>query len=197
MTHFSGCWTVPEAPATVGKQILFLHLGVEGLSASKTVFLPCVLQWGETPFGGGRCWSVACWSQSGRELEVSEFVRVQPGDTVEARIVRSVSAGRELWRVSASVGDELTELSIALADPLSGLKFFGGALEAYGPGMEITYPACASVSFRELKIETESGQLTPRWQAVDEVQDGGQQTQVVSPSRVDIFFRPPPAATAL
>ncbi|MEO1366067.1 MAG: hypothetical protein AAFX50_02735 [Acidobacteriota bacterium] len=190
VTGLEGTWTVPEAPADPTGQILFIHIGLQGKLADKDVIAPVVLQWGKTPFGGGDGWSIACWLQVGELLMVGNYVDLAPGDTVQAKVLHSHTAGKDLWHMEAATGGTPATLVFTLDDSLTDQITYGGSLEAYAVDMSCDqYPASPSLSFGELQVKNAGGSLTPDWQAEDCVTDCGQHTQVVDPATVQILFR--------
>jgi len=77
ITSFKTTWVVPPAPESDSGQLVYLFNGIQN---SSMIYQP-VLQWGQSPAGGGNYWAIASWYADGKGGPAfhSNLVRVEPG----------------------------------------------------------------------------------------------------------------------
>jgi hypothetical protein len=97
ITSFRTSWVVPEEPETTNGQLIYLFNGLQ--DSPVTMILQPVLQWGDSPAGGGRQWAVASWAVfSSGDAVMTKLDRVKPGDTVTGVMtLESMAAGIYIW----------------------------------------------------------------------------------------------------
>ena len=177
LTSFSTTWRVPEAPATRGRQTLFLFNGLQNSGANYGILQP-VLQWGASAAGGGNYWSVASWYVTSRgQAFHTPLLRVEPGDTLVGDMTLVGQARGKLSYSCELRGLPRTRL---LLENVTELSWSTESLEAYGVTRCSDYPA-SRVPFTAIRLLTN---LHPaiRWTAVDRVTDCDQHAEVVSHS---------------
>lgn len=165
ITSLSGSWIVPPPPEARDGQTLFLFLGLQDDSTQVTELLQPVLQWGMSPAGGGRYWSLSCWYLHVPALQkplltASTAVRVAEGESIDGHVrQREMNDTLSVWECEAST-DAGVSTGLAVISDMD-LRYSYAALEAYGKSMSCDhYPDAQLTAFRNIRLDTD-------WQPVD------------------------------
>ncbi|HEX2211276.1 MAG TPA: hypothetical protein VHG93_26565 [Longimicrobium sp.] len=195
ITSFRTTWQVPPAPATGGRQTLFLFNGIQNYGANFGILQP-VLQWGPSAAGGGDYWAVASWyAVSNGTALYTPLVRVNPGDTLVG--VMTLAGVNWLPGILPSFdylcrfeGMPQTLLSV---QNIAQLLWCNQTLEAYQVRDCSQYPDTGHTSMGQIEIQTGSTVPPLSWAPVNAVTDCGQHAVVVSNSptagQVDLYYR--------
>ncbi len=176
ITSFTTTWTVPEAPKTDSGQIIYYFNGIE--PKTRDAILQPVLQWGESPAGGGSYWAVANWyvTSSGQALH-SPVVRVEPG-TILTGVMKLTSRGGKFSYTSEFLGIENSSLPL---ENTAELTWANETLEAYGTGRCSDYSA-ANVAFTNIGIVAGLAEPKIDWVAKNQVTNCGHKVSVIDDS---------------
>jgi hypothetical protein len=190
ISSFSSTWMVPKAPTTDSGQLIYLFNGLEDIN-SECILQP-VLQWGESPDGGGSYWAVASW-----------FVNKQTGAAFRTPLV-NVSEGQVLTGVMTLLGpaDQGFRYSCEFQG-IPGTSLEGGVqapelskavevLECHRMTACTDYPATPMTVFGSIQIQTGGNSLTPTWVKNDQITGCGEHTQILNNGaanvEVDIYY---------
>jgi len=194
ITMFSTTWVVPPAPRTNNGQLIYLF---NGMTNAAYIYQP-VLQWGQSPIGGGNFWAIASWYVDGPKGKAfhSSLVPVKPGDTVVGVITltgNSASLGKYNYNCQFQ---GIPNASLAMEN-IDTLDWCCQTLEAYRLKEPSDYPNTDDTEFGNIEIRINAAAPPLNWTAVPEgVSDCGQHTVVASNAnpngRVDIFYRSAP-----
>lgn len=187
ITSFTTTWVVPQPPATNSGQLIYLFNGIQNYGANYGILQP-VLQWGDSPAGGGPFWAVANWYvTSGGQAFHTPIVQVAPGDQLTGVMTLTGQSGSSFSYDSEFVGIGTT-LSI---QNIAELLWANETLEAYGITQCSDYPP-GGVAYTGIGIQTSGGTPTLNWTAENRVTDCGQNVIVASNANpggeVDIAF---------
>jgi hypothetical protein len=198
ITSFKTTWTVPQPPATRSGQLLYLFNGIQN---SSFIYQP-VLQWGESPAGGGNNWAVASWYVSGNNGPAfhSGLVNVNPGDALTGIMTLT---GRSTVGTAQLFDYDCEFQGIAGAGfPIQNveeLTYCVQTLEAYSVQKCSDYPS-GKTSMTAIEVRTSAGTPALSWTASTPVTDCGQSTMIVSNAspggEVDLLYCTRPAAPA-
>ena len=189
VSSFRTTWVVPPEPETTNGQTIYLFNGMQDTPV--TMILQPVLQWGNSPAGGGRHWAVASWVVfSGGGAFFSKLVRVHPGDTLTGVMTLASQVGGVFNYFCEFEGIGKTGL------PFMGvqqLNWCAETLEAYDITTCSDYPDTPQTRFRDISIRTGSTRPAIAWSPVNAVTGCGQSARVISNSatdgEVDITYR--------
>jgi len=153
-------WTVPDAPASAGDQVIYFFPGLEPAATGDTILQP-VLGW----YGGG--WTIASWNccRDGVTWHSAQ-IAVAPGDTITGTVDGRNCDGRGVcadWRiVTASPRGATTLDTTAFGEVLDWA--FAAAFEGYGVDDCAQYPASGGVALRNVATRsTSGGAVSPAW----------------------------------
>lgn len=191
ISYFSTKWIVPPPPATDNGQIIYLFNGIE--NSSFDLILQPVLQWGNSPAGGGSFWAITNWlvgsPASGIALH-GPLVRVLPGDVLQGVIRLSRQSGGKFSYVSSFVGFPSSDLSISDIDELT---WANETLECYDLKQFSDYPNTLLTAMTAIEIRLGAPQAQIIWEAHNDVIDNGQHCSIVSNASpggaVNLFFK--------
>jgi hypothetical protein len=190
ITSFKTTWAVPDDPATREGQTIFLFNGIQNYGQNFGILQP-VLQWGASAAGGGPFWSVASWYvTSGGQAFHTPLIPVLAGEILTGIMTLTGEDNGLFSYTSEFLGIEGTTLPI---QNIAELLWCNETLEAYGVNQCSDYPASNMTALTAIEIQT--GGVTPalNWTPINNVQDCGQHTIVVSNAspngEVDIYYR--------
>jgi hypothetical protein len=145
--YLAGTWTVPSYPSENGA-LIYLFNGIE--PADGSWILQPVLQYGESPAGGGDYWSIASWLVSSYEAFYSPLETVYPGNSIKGYIeMTGISGNTKYWEVEAK--DATTGAYSILSAYVSGEHWtwaYAGVLEAYNVTSCSQFPASGREVFK-------------------------------------------------
>jgi len=169
VTFFTTEWVVPPAPSTGSKQLIYLFNGIQ----SPGRILQPVLQWGESPAGGGTYWAVASWyvGDVHEPCFHSPLVRVKEGDKLVGVITLTRNKGGKFGYESRFEGTAGTALQIDQADEM---KECVEALEAYRINQASDYPATRKTSMMAIEVRVGEQEAALDWAPKNIVTDTGQ-----------------------
>jgi hypothetical protein len=190
ITRFTTTWTVPAAPPALDGQTIFLFNGIQNYGQNYGILQP-VLQWGPSAAGGGAYWAVASWYvTSGGQAFHTNLVPVNTGDTLVGVMALTGQSGSLFNYTSEFQGISGTSLPV---QNIAELLWCNETLEAYNINQCSDYPASNVTVLASIGIQTGSVNPPLNWTPVNNVQDCGQHTVVVSNSstngEVDIHYR--------
>ncbi|MGO9016458.1 MAG: hypothetical protein ACLQF0_15920 [Dissulfurispiraceae bacterium] len=176
---FKTTWTVPPAPATtsgvIWHPLIYIFNGIQ----SSPMILQPVLQWGDSPAGGGSSWEVASWYADGKDGDAlhSNLVQVNTGDILTGVITLTGQTGSKYDYVCEFDGMPDTRLSITGVDELWQCV---ETLEAYCIDQASDYPT-RKIPLNAIEIQLQGGVQAPLlWNALDEITDCSQEAVIVS-----------------
>lgn len=192
--QFITSWKVPQPPRKQDQQLIYLFNGLEDVAGSK--ILQPVLQWGESPAGGGNSWEIASWFVgSDGSAYHTPLVQVQPGELLNGRMALTSSSNAGYSYVSEFVGIPGTSLTIQNTEPL---PVAAETLEAYQVVDCSEYPTDFT-AFTGIGFDLATPASTVPWSAVNDVADCGQHTVIQETSsengEVDLYFSDPTASS--
>lgn len=145
LDEIAGNWNVPTDPSTNGA-LIYLFNGMEP-STFKWILQP-VLQYGDSPAGGGNFWGIASWLVGSKAYH-SPLEKVNAKDALRGyTIITSVSGGTIHWKVDAK--DNTTGAFSYLNARTTGLQWtwaLAGVLEVYGVTSCSEFPASGDAVF--------------------------------------------------
>ncbi len=159
----SAVFSVPPLPVSTGGTVFFFP-GAEPGDGS-TILQP-VLQYGSSASGGGDFWTAASWfcCPSGWTF-YSSPIDVSPGDTILGTMAASCSDSGCDWDIETADISQGTSTTLTAADVTSSFtSIYGGVLEAYAVSDCSQYPDSPAITFAEVTLEDEDGNvLEPDW----------------------------------
>ncbi|KAF9266679.1 hypothetical protein L218DRAFT_941853 [Marasmius fiardii PR-910] len=162
---FVTTWTVPPNPPANDGQLLYLFNGLE--PDSGTAILQPVLQWGQSPAGGGAYWAVSNWYVSDRTSYWSTLQTVAVGQTLQGVIQRTAQNSDGTFNYQSGFTN-IPGVTTLTNSP--ELTWAFETLEAYSVSSASDYPKGCTV-FSKIQITTGSGAVTPSWQTVNDNAD--------------------------
>jgi hypothetical protein len=179
IASFTTTWTVPPQPPSQDGQLLYLFNGIE--PADGSWILQPVLQWGQSPAGGGNSWAVASWfveaGPNGHAFHTTP-VQVNTGDTLVGVMTLAGASANGVFNYESSF-DGIPGTTLPAKSPQQ-LVWCVQTLEAYGIQQCSDYPA-GMTAFGAIEIADEEGDdFALEWAAPNDPKDCGQHTVVVS-----------------
>lgn len=177
---FATSWAVPPVPSSRDNQLVYLFNGMT--TASDTVIIQPVLQFGVSGAGGGDYWSVASWyvTSDGQAFH-TQAVKVNPGDVLTGVMTEKGNSGQKYSYSSEFKGIANTYLGVEGVEQMQNIY---ETLEAYNVTGCGDYPT-GMTAFREINIELWGNISVPNWTPVNRVTDCGQHASVISNSQTD------------
>jgi len=134
----SGSWSVPSGPPSNNGQLLYMFPSFQGAG----YIIQPVLQWGQSPIGGGAYWAYASWAVFGQTaLYATQLKGANPGDQMSGQLALTFNDSyngepRQYWKITSNNNTQGTTSSITatLGMGRSGGNFTSaqaGVLEAY------------------------------------------------------------------
>ena len=181
-------WTVPPEPPREDGQLLYLFNGLQ--DSPVTQILQPVLQWGNSPAGGGNSWALASWLVTATDtFRTQTLVEVQPGQVLTG-VMKLVSL-HPTWAfwTCEFTGFADTRLSVNVTGQL---VMPVQTLEAYTVTECRDYPATLMTSMRDISVTTKDGAIATGFTAFDSFTECGQHAVVVSNAagagQVDLYY---------
>ncbi len=190
ITRFTTTWTVPDDPTDQEGQTIFLFNGVQNYGKNYGILQP-VLQWGPSAAEGGPYWAVASWyvTSSGQAFH-TDLIQVYPGDRLVG-VMTLVGRSGSLFSYNCEF-EGISGTSLPVQD-IAELLWCNETLEAYNITQCSNYPASNMTAMTSIGIQT--GDVRPHliWTPINNMQECGQHTDVVSNSpdngEVHIYYR--------
>ncbi len=190
ISYFSTKWIVPPEPTSDNGQLIYLFNGIE--NSSFEMILQPVLQWGNSPAGGGSFWAVSNWfvgsPESGIALH-SELINVNPGDILQGIITLTGKSGSRFNYRSSFNGIPMCDLSIS---EIEELTWANETLECYYLKQFSDYPNTHLTAMSDIEILVDANHAPIIWTAYNEVTDNGQHCSIIkngSPNGcVNLFY---------
>jgi len=199
-TAFLGDFNVPKSPANWDGGILYMFTGLQndnwipyqGNSSNPPEtfeIIQPVLQYGQTPAGGGNYWAVASWYVTVDEnVFYSQLIQCKDGDNIFGNMSR---INESSWYIGSLNTNNQQSQSVTVDDPrLITQPWAYCTLEVYEiDDCANDFPA-GPLKFTNMKIFDQNGKaVVPSWQAFNNGDDHCGATAVVnSPSSVTINF---------
>jgi hypothetical protein len=189
-------WTVPPPPRNQDGQLIYLFNGVQTNVVSSDPnkaglhILQPVLQWGESPDGGGNSWAIASWfvGNQNQPSVQTPLVSVNPGAVLTGVITLTGGAGNLLTYTCQFQGISQSLLTVQMPAPFQCVH----TLEAYNIMQSTDYPNALRTPMTNITVQTGNTSPTLSWTPNDAVTDCGQYTVVVSNAtpggEVDLFY---------
>jgi hypothetical protein len=185
ISYFRTRWIVPREPATNNDQTVYLFNGLQETIEGPFILQP-VLQWGASPAGGGKFWSITNWyvDREGGHAFHGHLVRVNPGDVLDGVMSLLGQYGKSFSYISSFTGFPTTDLRAYSKE----LRWACETLECYGFKAFTDYPDAEFTAFRDIEIRVRTAtkpniidtNATINWQANNIVTDNGQQCRILS-----------------
>jgi len=179
ITSFSGLWTVPQPPASIGTGIVYLWNGLVQFNVNQSTVLQPVLQYGRTPAGGGDYWGVASWYVTATGIVMySDLVQVNTDDVILGNMYLSGST----W-LSVATDKNSGKSSTLRVNGLPSQDYAYVVLEVYVTGCSNLPPN--PTTFSALSLSNANGPITAQWGAypTNECNSG---VTIVNPQTVTI-----------
>eukprot|EP01156_Anaeramoeba_ignava_P023862 Anaeramoba_ignava/c21806_g2_i6.p1 GENE.c21806_g2_i6~~c21806_g2_i6.p1 ORF type:complete len:302 (+),score=84.10 c21806_g2_i6:19-924(+) len=197
---FTDIMTIPSNPPGFEDGIIYLFPGLQNYDWIPTdngpdppddfdIIQP-VLQYGETPAGGGNYWAVASWYvtvYSG--YLVADLLPVSPGNKIICNMTH-LGQGSEKWFIGATVESTGRTSNLEVSKPrLVSQSWAYIALETYYLDGCDSYPQ-TPITFTSNKLFAENKNLTPNWvaHAQHNPTNCGEKANIQSPDSVSISF---------
>jgi len=179
-TAFLGNFVVPEDPANWDESgILYMFTGLQndnwipypgnGSAPQAFEIIQPVLQYGETPAGGGNYWAIANWYVTVySNYYFSEPQEVEAGDNIFGNMT---ALNDTTWFIGSVVNGQSSSITVTEADLISNPWAYL-TLEVYSiDDCASDFPA-GPLKFSNLILFNEKGQsVTPKWGLFNNLQD--------------------------
>jgi len=191
LTTFNGTWNVPSNPPSYNDQLLYTFTGLQnsfGDGEQGVDIIQPVLQFGDSPAGGGAYWGIACWYVTSTGIGLHSTLQpAAAGDNILG-VMTKPSATSAAWTIVAT--DTTTAATTQLLVDKSLGKFEPYAfvtLEVYSVTDCNQYPT-DPLNYVNLEIDVNSQPVTPQWQTQSQQQICSESIVVNSASSVTINF---------
>jgi hypothetical protein len=197
INFFSTNWTVPTEPLRKSDQLLYLFNSLMTYSSEVSHIMQPVLQWGISPAGGGKHWSICNWYVIGEDqFFYDSLIKVSP-DTNLTGVIKLTSQSDSLFNYYSYFDGYQSGLQV---NNLPRLHIPSIVLETYNVKGCEDFPVDEKIRFRDIKIMTTDNikpQLT--WSPQNEINKPpyycSQFTKVLDESstggEIDIHFHVP------
>jgi len=184
-------WTVPPAPTRQDGQLIYLFNGLQ--DSPVTQILQPVLQWGNSPDGGGNSWAVASWlvpASTTAQVFKSPLTTVNPGDTLVGlmKLLDNHSGNFYVWICEF---EGITNSSLSYTS-LTQFVMPVEVLECYTLTDCRDYPNALMTSMRNIDVRSKTDSLALSFVNTDASTECGQHTIVVSNTagagEVDLYY---------
>jgi hypothetical protein len=184
ISYLSGVWKVPDPPSSVSTQILYYWNGVE--PDDQSAVLQPVLQFGQTPAGGGNYWAIASWYvSSSNGVVVTGLVDCDVGDAILGQLTFLNNGS---W-VTNGTNVKNGKSAYFVYTPTEVYDYAYEVLEAYNVDNQCNlYPPSGVVHFTDIVVQSNGKTVTPTWQPMVKNNQCNEQTKVLSATAVDIVF---------
>jgi len=185
ITNLVSKWKVPVDPQVNSNQILYYWDGVEPTD-NQAVLQP-VLQWGETPAGGGQYWAMASWFVSATHgAFFSNLILVDNDNTIIGTLTILKNG---TWVVTGEVVETKKRTQFGYKPYSTDYSYVYEVLEAYYVDTECDlYPITGSLEFYEIRVEAGGKSVTPIWKPRTQTANCGEKFSVESPDHVTLHW---------
>jgi hypothetical protein len=154
-------FTVPDAPAEIRSQTIFLFPGIQNVGGNVGILQP-VLQFGESAVGGGPMWVIASWyvPTTGEAFCSEAVIPVGPGDVLTGRMTLTAASGGTFSYVSAFDGHAGAECHV---EGINELTWCNITLETYDVHNARQLPENGPVMFDNISIAAAPGMSPIAW----------------------------------
>jgi len=197
VSSFVGNWNVPDIPSDSSGQLLYVFTGLQnncggfgkcghGLTNPVGILQP-VMQYGDSPAGGGDFWGMASWYVGAFGTANTQVSKVSPQDLLLGNMTRLQG---EEWEVDFTdvTNPHVAAATLRVSKPST--KFEPDCyvtMETYGVSSCKQYPK-TSVMFVSMVIKELQAQITPKWVRTNYSSACGETSVVVSPSAVTLVW---------
>mmetsp|Transcript_7256 Transcript_7256/g.30873 ORF Transcript_7256/g.30873 Transcript_7256/m.30873 type:complete len:289 (+) Transcript_7256:37-903(+) len=180
-------WPVPSEPTTEKNQILYFWPGTE--PGDNSFVIQPVLQWGNTPAGGGNYWAMASWYVGDRAY-FSPLIDCNVGDMVYGEMNESGSGQWAIISEDSTTGEKIS-LNVTTSVPQDYAYI---VLESYYLFDCTEYPADESSElFTNIVTKVNGTTVTPTWETYNDNPGSftacDEEAVVDSDTSVEIDFR--------
>jgi len=183
ITKLTTQWGIPPPPPSYSGQILYYWNGIE--PADNSAVLQPVLQYGDTPAGGGQYWAVASWYVSAVTATFSEPATCVGAASVIGDLAID-SSGQ--WTITSICGSKKTTLTYTPPDK-DYTWAYPCVLEAYSvENCATQYPTSNSLAFNNIMLWVENQQVSPTWKPQTKNNSCNEHATVTSTSQVAILW---------
>lgn len=191
-TYFSTRWIVPSPPTKYSNQILYLFNALVGSDSAATHIVQPVLQWGNSPAGGGNYWAICNWYvSSNTQYFYDSLIKVSPGTNLEG-VIKLTSESNKLYNYNSSFTGYHSGLQV---NNVPQLETPYVALEAFYVNGCDEFPSDEKIKMYNIQIMIDSIYPPLLWYTYNTSNDCGQFTKIVSKSsnngQIDIHFHTP------
>lgn len=184
ISRFAATWTVPPGPRTQSDgQLIYLFNGLEDVpsdpSSDPRYILQPVLQWGESPDGGGPNWAVASWfvDRVSGYANRTPLVSTNEGDVLTGVVSLAGQADIGFHYTCEFQGIPGTSIA-AFADV--ELRKAVLALECHRMTQCTDYPDAPMTAMGSIQIQVGGNNISPVWTVNDQVTGCGEHTIIVN-----------------
>jgi hypothetical protein len=187
-SFFSTKWKVPPPPPSFDDQLIYIFNAM--MDSTPTDILQPVLQWGESPAGGGYYWSITSWfiDKNGNAF-YRDLTEVCPGTILQGVMRNTNQSNGTFDYESRFEGYDDTLLTV---QGIVEQVILTETLECYSIDRCSDYPDAYYTAMFDIDIET-VGPIQAGWVVNNQVTDCGQHTNVVSNAsqtgEVDLFYK--------
>ncbi|TFF34552.1 hypothetical protein [Mucilaginibacter psychrotolerans] len=179
---FRVTWSVPQIPADLTGQQIFLFMGIN----NRDILMQCMLKWGRFPGNGEYRWMVSCCHETGgNDTKCTPLQVVNPGAIITAEII--------VGRVGNLFYYEMKFLNIPntylKSIPVPFLPTCCMVLESYSVASRGGYPSAGTV-MEVTNLRTAGGPVHPNWQPRDLISNYGQHAKMIGPDEVLFDYGP-------
>jgi hypothetical protein len=165
LSRQSARFVVPDVPPALGQRPAHLALlyYFPGIMNGSRILQP-VLQFGNSPAGGGANWAIASWScNDGSACYHGPLVTVGPGDVIDGSIQANDcgAGGNCTWQIHT--GSRWGSSELGWADGTPYTQATGGALEVYGLTSCDEIPVGPTVMTDVAVFDQQGSQQAPAW----------------------------------
>ncbi len=194
-TFFTAKWSVPSPPKE-NDQLLYIFtalLGKDRMDNGNYInhIIQPVLQWGQSPAGGGNYWAICNWYVNDKDYFHDSLIVVNSGVNLQS-VLKQTHGENNRYSYSSYFDGYPTGLQI---DSLPQLELAYVALETYWAERSDEYPPDEKIKFSDIHLETDIKNPQISWNIPLSPNNLGQDTKVVNSSsdggEIDIYFRKP------
>ncbi|MFD0794653.1 hypothetical protein ACFQZX_13585 [Mucilaginibacter litoreus] len=191
ISYFATDWVVPNNPSVSSGQLLYFF---NGLQNSDHILQP-VLQYGQSPAGGGNYWAITSWYVGCATCPVfhGSLTAVSSGTTLHGIMQQTGQTGSNYNYTSSFTGYPSSVLPVS---NIPQLYWAAESFEQYNVTNANQYPTNDFVAMKNIELKTGTSQAPLYWTAYNAITDYNQHTIIAtngSPNgEVDLYFRNPP-----
>jgi len=169
LTDFNATWNVPTNPPTYNDQLLYTFSGLQNsfsFNGEQGVdIIQPVLQFGDSPAGGGAFWGIACWYVTSTGIGLhSKLQPATAGDSIFG-VMTKPSASSSSWSIVATDTTSGVSTNLAVDKKLGEFEPYAFVtLEVYDVSDCTQYPT-NPLLYTDLIIQVSNQPVTPVWKA--------------------------------